>query len=79
MKKQIKQVFIQSNFIYINLKINKIKKLFFRDTFWPGNNCKDNKRIINLKFRTVVISMERMRDGIRKDGGGCKKRRMQKI
>ena len=67
MKKQIKQVFIQSNFTYINLKINIIKKLFFGDTFWPGNNCKENKRLINIKFRTVVISTERMRDVIRKD------------
>ena len=62
MKKQTKEVFIQSNSIYINLKIYIIKKLFFRDTFWPGNNCKENKRIINIKFRTVVISTERMKD-----------------
>ena len=70
MKKQTKEVFIQSNSIYINFKIYIIKKLFFRDTFWPGNNCKENKRIINLKFRTVVISTERMRDVIRKDYRG---------
>ena len=35
-----------------------------------GNNCKDNKRIINIKFRTVVISRERMRDVISEDYRG---------
>lgn len=70
MKKQVREGFLQSNSININFKTCKTKNILFRNIFLSGNNCKENKRIRNAKFRMGVTSSERVSDVIWEESRG---------